>query len=392
MCEAFSDAAMKALIHARIITLDTVIEDGSILFKEGRIVNFGRASDLFIPEESELIDACGWYVGPGFVDIHCHGGGRFSAIDEPDKAASYHLAHGTTSLTLSIAYNVSYEKTLTAIDAIKMAMLKNEPGNINGIFFEGPYNNPKYGAKADSGRSINPIEYELLYKKASSSIRQWMYAPELEYGDEFARFVVSKGIPLAIGHTCASPADIKRSVDIGASICTHLFDAMGSHLGNDSIKDTGMIQENVADIALITNELFLEIICDAKGVHVKPANLKLAYKCGGPDRVALITDYATKTCMPLFDSEDNDVNVNEKGEISGSLITMDMALKNMHHFTAAPITHLFKMAAATPARAIRIFDTVGSIDVGKYANFVLLDEALCLKKVFLKGELVSEWA
>lgn len=375
---------MKAIVNARVVTEEAVIEDGVILMENGKINAAGKASEVIIPAGCEKIDANGCYAGPGFVDNHCHGGGRYSAYDaDASKAAAYHLSHGTTSLASSVPYNISYEATLEGIDFIRKAMEENNPGNIDGIFMEGPFNNPAFGANSSMGRPITKGEYEEIYRRGGDAIRHWMYAPELEHGDEFARFVVSKNIPLAIGHTCASPADVAKAVGFGATICTHLFDAMGCYLGAESINETGIIQDTAADAALVTDELYLEIICDSKAIHVKPSNLKLAYKCGGPDRVVLITDATTEV------SRKGDVNINDAGELSGSLLTMDQAFKNMHHYTNAPITHMFKMAASTPAKAIRIFDRVGSIAAGKFANIVLLDSGLNLKKVFLKGEPVQ---
>jgi len=376
---------MKAFVNAKIVTPETVIENGVMLIDKGRIAEVGKSSEISIPADCEIIDAGGCYAGPGLVDIHCHGGDQYEAYEEPAEMAAYHLSHGTTSLTESIAYNVSYEKTIKGIDLIRKAM-EDPNSSINGIFMEGPFNNPNFGASSHSGRPISKSEYEAIYDRAGNTIRQWMYSPELENADEFGRFIVSKGISLAIGHTCASPAQIKRAVEIGASICTHLFDAMGCHLGNETIECTGIIQDTVVDAALVTDELFLELICDYDAVHVKPSNIKLAYKCGGPDRVVLMTD-----CVKRFPGTDitKDININEANELSGSFLTMDKALKNMYRYTNAPITDLFKMASSNAAKAVKIFNEVGSLEKGKCANVVLLDSALDLKKVFFKGELIS---
>jgi len=110
---------MKALVNAKVVTVEKVIEDGVVLMDKGRITEIGKATDVRIPEGCGIIDAQGCYAGPGLVEIHCHGGDRYEAYEEPAKMAAYHLSHGTTSLTESIAYNVSSEKTLAGIDRIK---------------------------------------------------------------------------------------------------------------------------------------------------------------------------------------------------------------------------------------------------------------------------------
>jgi len=385
--------SVKAIINTRIVTESDIIQNGTIVIEDGVIKSIGSDSEIEIPKDCEITDAEGCYSGPGFVDIHCHGGGEDSAWESPAAAAAFHLRNGTTSLTLSIGYNLPLDETLRGIDEIKKSMSTSNPGNINGIFLEGPFINPSFGSSSKNARKINKQEYKALYERAGGTIRQWMYAPELKNGTEFARFVRSKDIPLAIGHTAASPETIRKAVRSGASICTHLFDAMGCHLGNDSVITTGIIQDTAADAALVTEELYLEIICDSRAVHVKPANLKLSYKCGGPDRVILITDYAVYNHKPSDYPDDDirsavDLNFNTSGELSGSRLTMDLAVKNMKHYTGASIPELFRMASANPAKAIGIFENVGSLELGKLANIVLLNSQLDLKNIFLKGEVV----
>lgn len=384
---------MKAIIDAKIVTTEGVIENGSLLIENGKIAAFGEADTVSLPRQCEIVDAEGGYLGPGFVDIHCHGGDLYHSHEEPGKAAEYHLKHGTTSLALAIGYNLPFEDIIRGIEKIKSAVAEGVPGSLKGVFLEGPFNNPSFGAKSELGRPVNRKEYEELYRVGGQFILQWMYAPELEHGDEFAEFVVSRGISLAVGHTAASPDVIAAAAAKGATICTHLYDAMGCHLGNDSVKTTGIIQDTAADAALITEELFLEIICDSRAVHVKPANLKLAYKCGGPDRVVLITDSTIRKHDPAeYPADDvrsaEDLNFNERGQLSGSKLTMDRAFKNMHFYTGAPVVDLFKMASTNPAKAVKLFDTVGSIDAGKSADLVLLDKDLNLEKVFLKGNII----
>jgi N-acetylglucosamine-6-phosphate deacetylase len=380
----------KAIVHGNIVTPYRVINGGTVLIRDGKIAAVGKAADITVPQDYEIIDAVGAIVGPGFVDIHCHGGDLYTSHEEPAKAAEYHLRHGTTSLALALAYNLSYNDTLIGMDKAAEAVESGKPGSLKGIFLEGPFNNPAYGSSSERGRPIRREEYEALYQKGKGLILQWMYAPELEGGDDFARFVVSKGIPLAIGHTCASPDVIDRAVLMGASICTHLFDAMGSHLGNESIKVTGLLQDTAADAALVSEELYLEIICDSRAVHVKPSNLRLAYKCGGADRVVLITDSTIRKHDPSgFPPDDirsaEDLNFNERGQLSGSRLTMDKAFRNMHRYTGAPLVDLFRMASTNPAKAVKLFDAVGSIEVGKNADLVIMDDSLILKKVLLKG-------
>jgi len=387
--------SVKAIINTRIVTGSDIVQDGAIIIEDGLIKSIGSTRENRIPRNCEILDADGCFSGPGFVDIHCHGGGKYSAWENPAAAAAFHLKNGTTSLTLSIGYNIPLDETLRGIDEIRTAMTAPEPGTINGIFLEGPFINPSLGSSSGSAREISKSEYETLYARAGGAIRQWMYSPELKNGNTFAEFVRSRDIPLAIGHTAASPETIREAVHSGATICTHLFDAMGCHLGNDSVLTTGIIQDTAADAALVMDELFLEIICDSRAIHVKPANLQLAWKCGGPKRIILITDYSVYNHNPS-DYPDSDIrsapdlNFNASGELSGSRLTMSQAVKNMRHHTGASIPELFRMASTNPAKAVGLSDIAGSLEPGKPADIVLLDSRLNLEKVFLKGEVVDK--
>ena len=207
---------------------------------------------------------------------------------------------------------------------------------------------------------------------------------------QFADFLREKGIKTAIGHTNASPAQIRNAVDKGATIVTHLYDAMGCHLGNDSVQTTGTIQDSVAVGCLICPELTYEIIPDSLGIHVKPSNMKLTYQLAGPRRICIITDCTECNYDPADYPKEHfrstvDLNFNEAHELSGSRLTMDQAFRNFGKHTGAGVAELFQMAATTPAKTIGIDHLTGSVVPGKWANLVILDKDLQLQKVILRG-------
>jgi N-acetylglucosamine-6-phosphate deacetylase len=101
---------ITAITNARVVCPDGLI-NGTILMENGRLLAVGR---VLPPEDAVIHDAHGQYVGPGFIDIHCHGGGRARGYEKPKEAAAYHLAHGTTSLLLSLAYSLTKSNGLRA--------------------------------------------------------------------------------------------------------------------------------------------------------------------------------------------------------------------------------------------------------------------------------------
>lgn len=385
---------MKAIIHAKAVTPGGIVDNAVILLENGLIKALG--TDLEIPPGTEIVDAKGMWVGPGFVDIHLHGDG-FDARweDKPELVAAYHLRHGSTTMVAYLPYTLPKEKLL---EATKMVQQKLDDGlmpNVWAIGYEGPFINPKQGANSEAAArpGTDPEEYIPLYEACHGKIAQWMYAPEMDACGQFGDFLREKGITAAIGHTEASPAQVRSAVDRGATMVTHLYDAMGCHLGNESWKITGIIQDSAAVGCLICPELTFEIIPDSQGIHVKPSNMKLTYQLAGPHRICIITDCTECDYDPADYPKEHfrstpDLNFNDAHELSGSRLTMDMAVQNFGRHTGASVEDLFLMAATTPAKRIGIGHLTGSLVPGKWADLVILNEALQLQTVIFRGEVL----
>ncbi|MBR2422503.1 MAG: amidohydrolase family protein [Oscillospiraceae bacterium] len=386
---------MKAIVHAKAVTPGGIIENATLLLADGYIRAVGK--DLDIPQGAEVIDAEGMWVGPGFVDIHLHGDG-FNARweDDPERVAAYHLQHGSTTMVAHLPYTLPKQELLDVTQNVQSLLDAGKMPNVWAIGFEGPFINPQQGASSEKcGRTgTDPEEYIPLYEACHGKVAHWMYAPEMDPTGRFGDFLREKGVVANIGHTQASPAQIRAAVDRGATLVTHLYDAMGCHLGNESVKVTGIIQETAADGCLACPELTYEIIPDSLGIHVKPTNIKLVYQFVGPRRICIITDCTECNYDPADYPKEHfrstpDLNFNEAHELSGSRLTMDKAFRNFCKHTDAPITDLFQMAATTPANAIGIGHLTGTLTAGKWANIVILDQDLQLQKVILRGEVVA---
>ena len=378
---------MKAIINAQVVIPEGIIENGCILFENGRILAAGR---VIPPAGAEITDAHGLIAGPGYVDIHCHAGGKYLSYEDPVGMAAHHLRGGTTSLCATLAYSLTREQLFGGIELVKQAMETGKT-TIEGIHFEGPYLNPQYGANAQKAWKVDNEEIMHLLDAAQGYVRQMTYSPELEGIEYLENLLASRSIPMALGHTEMSTPALERAVAAGATIITHLFDAMGAWR---PIKETGLIQETAAEVALAQEGLYYELICDTFGVHVKPANMRLALRAATADNLILITDATMRMYdpseYPPDDKRSNpDVNYNERQQISGSSLTMERAVRNMKKYTNAGIEELFIMAARNPAIATGIFDRVGSLEAGKVANIVLCEQDMSLSAVFFRGEAVE---
>lgn len=390
-----SGDTMKAIINAKAVLPNEILPNATILVEDDRICAVGQA--LPIPEGTQIIDADGMWVGPGFVDIHVHGNGSTHRWETgPEQVARHHLLHGTTTMVASMGYSQSPESLLEKTKNVQQKIDAGLLPNVYAVGFEGPFINPERGANSSAfpRKGPDPAEYLPLYEVCRGKIAQWMYAPEMDTDGSFGDFLAQKKLTPAIGHTNASPAQIRAAVDKGARIATHLFDAMGCWMGNDSWRITGTTQDTAAVGCLICKELTYEIIPDSKGVHVKPSSMQLTYQLAGADRIAIITDCTICNYDPAEYPADHfrstpDLNYNDKQQLAGSRLTMDVAFRNFGTHTGASVPELFRMASTTPARAIGVDHMVGSIEPGKYANLVLLDEELRLQRVIFHGAVVE---
>ena len=385
---------ITAIVNGRIVLEDKILADRVLLMENGRILS---VEEKTAPEGAEVIDAAGGYVGPGYVDIHTHGGGSHTSHGEPLEMAEYHLQYGTTSICPSLAYELTKEEMLQGIRNIRQAM-KQGGNSVAGIHLEGPYTSKKYGAAAAKAWELNREDYELLFREAAGCVRQVTHAPEIPGIEEFEEYVEKLQIPQSVGHTEMSPEELKRAMSHGATIVTHLFDAMGCWRGNDSIAVTGVIQETAAEVALAQEGLYYELICDSAGMHVKPANLRLTLRAAGAENIILITDANIGQYRLEELSEDDmrrrypDLNFNSDGELSGSRLTMELAVKNMRRHTGATVRELFLMAAANPARAVGLYEQTGSLAAGKWSDILICDSELKVEQVFLHGKPVRREA
>lgn len=390
----------KAIVNARIVLLDRIIQNGVILIEDDRIMDFGSSFNIAPSKGTEIIDAGGDYVAPGFFDIHCHGGGTESFHLSPSVAAEAHLKHGTTSVLATIRKNVGTQDILEGIKKIKSQMKKGSGRTIVGVHFEGPYLNPKYGARATLARKPDPSEYNAIIDLAGDLIKIWTLAPEIEQSDDFIETVSSKDIVISIGHSEASPERIFELVPKGLKLACHHMNATGSSISPSRVEGTREV--GVDESVLLCDDIYTEVIPDCQGVHVRPLMLKLILKVKGVDKVIIITDYlAPDYLTPENKEKENNtyldknsftnsssVNFNELGELSGSVLTMDVACRNMMKHTGAGIVDIFKMASYNPAKLLKMDKDIGSIRKGSKANIIIVDDNINIKKVMLEGELV----
>ncbi|BFT74788.1 N-acetylglucosamine-6-phosphate deacetylase [Paenibacillus sp. P36] len=373
--------------NGTIVTADRLIPNGLVHMENGWIVGVGEAGSMEVPLGSEVLDAKGAYIAPGFVDIHCHGGGGVWSWEQPYEFALSHLKHGTTAILPTFTYNESREQVRDGLQTILATMESSKPfvEAIVGIHMEGPYINKKYGAITSPIRPVDPQEYGEILRVAGERIKVWTLAPELDGQDVFVTEAAKYHISLSVGHSEATAEQIFRFVPHGLRIGCHCTNASG--ITPSPSRYGGTREVGVDEAVLVHDDIYAEVIPDREGIHVRPLMLKLIHKTKGTDRVIIITDAMPDAGVDKEDS--SDVNWNHLGHLAGSRLTMDKAVRNMMVHAGIGMVDAFRMAALNPAKVIHMEDQMGSIAVGKRANLLLVDEEIRIQQVILQGQTVN---
>ncbi|MGW7368740.1 N-acetylglucosamine-6-phosphate deacetylase [Streptomyces sp. NPDC054841] len=376
-------ADRMVLTGARVVLPTGIVENGRVIVEGTRIA--GHA-----PADAPAVDLTGHWVVPGFVDMHNHGGGGASftsgTAEDVLTGVRTHHEHGTTTL---VASTVTGDMDFLTHRAGFLSELV-EQGDLAGIHFEGPFISPcRKGAHSEQLlRDPDPSEVRKLIDASRGTAKMVTLATELPGGIESVRLLAEHGVIAAIGHTDATYEQTVEAIDAGATVATHLFNAMPA-LGH---RAPGPIA------ALLEDErVTVELIND--GTHLHPAALELAFHRAGPARVAFITDAMDAAGFgdgvyhlgPLeVEVKDGVARLAEGGSIAGSTLTLDTAFRRAATIDRLPVQDIVQAISANPARLLGVYDEVGSLEPGKDADLVVLDGEFGLKAVMRKGAWVVE--
>lgn len=380
---------LTQIINGHILTPQGWMKDGSVLISDGKILEITN-SDLAVIGAT-VVDARGMYIVPGLVAMHVHGGGGSDFTEATPEAfrtaVKAHLAHGATTIFPTLSSS-SFETLGQAVGVCQELM--KEPGStIMGLHIEGPYLNPKMAGElfADQIKAIDPAEYQALIEKADGCIKRWDISPELEGGHDFARYMRSKGVMVALTHTEAEYDEIKAAYEAGFTHAAHFYNAMPGFHKRREYKYEGTVES-----VYLMDGMSVEVIAD--GRHLPSTILRLVYKLKGVERTCLVSDaLAYAACDnpqvdPKYVIEDGVCKLADHSSLAGSLATMDKLVQTMVK-AGVPFADAIRMASETPAKLIGVDDRKGTLQKGKDADILIFDRNLNLRAVWSMGVQVN---
>ena len=378
---------MKELIikGGSVVLPDSIADDTDVLVRDGKVAGVGMG---LLSEGVDKIDARGFFVAPGLIDIHIHGGAGTSCESPTQKGMSdmsLTLARLGTTAFLPTIGALPFDSTLSALSEIADSKGDVTGAEIPGIHMEGPYLNPKRAGaqRLDAIREYSPGELNSYIEASSGCLKIMSLAPEMPGGMKLIEELSKNGVIPGAVHTDADYDTAIKAIGHGLMLTCHTFNAM---------RPIHHRAPGIVAAALLSNDIFCEFIAD--GFHVSPPIIEMAYRMKGPDKMLLVSDACGVLGLPDGDYEFSGlpmrleggrVTLKDSDVLSGSALPLMDGVKNLHENSLLFIPHIFKASSLNPARLLGLDDRLGSITVGKDASLVLLDERLNVIRVWVRG-------
>lgn len=380
---------------------DIYITNGEVYFRhkfERRTIKIHDGKIGLLPPDrkpeaaAQVLDASGKRVVPGFIDIHTHGAVGIdvnaATAEDYETICRFAAGNGTTSWLCSILTDTEEQTKWCIREFKKHQKLEHKGANLLGIHLEGPFLAKEFkGAMPE--RLLQKPNMPLLeeyQREAEGNIRYLTLSPEVEGILEDIPKIRELGIVVAMGHSGADYETSWKAIEQGVASCTHIFNAMK------------LLHQHYPAImgAALESDIYCEAICD--GLHLHPGTVRLLLKTKGLEKVVAITDSIMAAGLPdgkyklgVNDVvvKDGDAKLADADVRAGSTLTQDRALRNLLAFTGRPLADILPLLSENPARLLGIWDRKGSVEEGKDADLVLLDEENEVTDVFVGGQKVK---
>ncbi len=376
---------MKAILNGRILLPGAEVRGKALLYNE-RIIGLAE-EETALAQASEMVDAQGAYVAPGLIDVHIHGYRGADVSDaNPEGAKSMAegiLKNGVTSFlptTLTVAWD-TLETVCDQMRTLRRESIRPEfrGAEILGVHLEGPFVNPSKKGAQNADYILPPDAERLL--PLCDIVRVMTFAPEMPGGDQFIRTIREKtDIALSMGHTAATFDQAMAAIGLGVTRVTHLFNAM-TPLHH---RDPGVVG------AALNTGVYAELIADT--FHVDKGLYPMLARTKGR-KLVLITDALRAAGMP-----DGEYEIGgqafvlrgiqcklKDGTIAGSVLRLNQGVRNYRDYAGVPLWAAVRCASLSAAESVGLAGTKGSLEPGKDADIILLDEDCNVKRAIVRG-------
>jgi N-acetylglucosamine-6-phosphate deacetylase len=377
----------QVFYNGPLITTNEVILDGMLVTLDGRIEYAGARRDDLIPPGAERIDARGFHISPGFVDLHVHGGAGSDFMDacaeDVETVFRYHAAHGTTSFCPTTA-TAPLDEILATLDALERYRGSGEPyGRVLGAHIEGPYLTPSKKGCHLPQFVRPPEEREWRQILERGPIASMTLAPELPGARPLIEALRHNGAIASAGHSEALFGELEEAAEWGVTHVTHLYCAMTDAMNNRWRGTPNPRSGGMLEAVYLDDRLSSELISD--GRHLSAEMLRLAFRVKGYEKLAIVTDAMRGAGMPdgtyTFGPRHGLAAVVRNGEsripdgtaLASSVCPMNEMVRVFRDLTGCPLWQAVRMASLTPAAILGRDSEIGSLDPGKHADVLLID-------------------
>lgn len=381
-----------ALTKAAVLTPFNLIEDAAILIDEKRILAVGAMDSIEIPAGFREVSLEGLLIAPGLIDQHVHGGGGAEVASGTTESlieiAKFHAAHGTTSFLATTISDSREKLEEIAKSYAALEELDYKGARCLGIHLEGPYISTKYpGIHLETYLRLPSVgEVSNLQRLSNGGVKIVTMAPELPGALDVAETLTSEGVICEIGHSAADFNITLNAISAGFKCVTHCFNQMTPF----HHREPGII-----GAALTRPELYVELIAD--GVHLHKAAIDIVFRAKGPEGIILVSNAMAPAGLldGYFHTSVGELTLamdalrNEAGQLAGSVLTLDKAIKNIIQYTDCTLSEAFRMATYNPARLLGINRRKGSLYPGKDADLVVMTNDLDVIATMVNGEVIS---
>lgn len=372
------------IVEGTLVTPQQTLQDHSLIVEDGTVVALvpGRPQ---IGGDDRVIEAAGRFVIPGMIDVHVHGSAGQDTMDATQGAihgmARFLAQHGVTAY-LPTTITAPRDTTGKAIENVAGCPQPENGARHLGVHLEGPYLNAEYKGAQPAAHLRPPDEAEYMAWLEKEVVRLITVAPELGGASALIEEGVKRGVAFAVGHSGASYEQVLAAVGRGLRQSTHTYNGMlGMHHRSPG----------TAGAVLSDDRIYAQVIAD--GVHVHPAMIDLLIRAKGWQRTILITDAIRAAGLEdgQYDlggeaiAVENGIARTSEGNLAGSTLTMDGALRNVMAFAGLSLAQVVAMATYVPAEAIGLAGKKGVLAPGADADVVLLDEDLQVKLTMVGG-------